>query len=193
MFQRPIALACALIAALTVAGCGSPPDKEIQQAQGAVDAAKVIGAPEYAAEEFTAAENALKNANEAVVQRDYRLALNHALDARDRAQTAAKQTAERKSVLRVGADRAIMNATRALTDASAMLKATESNRNAPRSIVESRRSVVAAEQALQEARTDLERGHYQSAEQHANTAASRAQAVARDLDPRTTPAPRRRR
>src|SRR5215470_14405074 len=91
---RSVAVLAAL-AALTAAACGDPPDKEIQQAQGAIDAARAAGADVYAHDEFAAAEQALKNANDAVAQRDYRLALNHALDARDRAKTAATQAADR--------------------------------------------------------------------------------------------------
>ena len=68
---------------------GEPPDKEMQQAQGAIDAARAAGADQYAHEEFAAAQEALTHANEAVEQRDYRLALNHALDSRERAQNAA--------------------------------------------------------------------------------------------------------
>ena len=81
-----VASAC-LAAAMA---CAEPPDKEIQQAIGAIDAARAAGAAEYAAEDFTAAQDALTRANDAVELRDYRLALNHALDSRERAQNAAK-------------------------------------------------------------------------------------------------------
>ena len=42
---------------------------------------------------YESAVKALKSAQEAVAARDYRLALNYALDSRDRAQTAAKEAA----------------------------------------------------------------------------------------------------
>ena len=93
---RKMSLRARLLPALCLAlfvtiGCGGePPDKEMQQAQGALDAARAAGADRYATEEFTAATLALVNAKEAVDQRDYRLALNHALDSRERAQNAAR-------------------------------------------------------------------------------------------------------
>jgi len=57
----------------------------MDQAQGALDAARAAGAERYATAEYQAAATALKNAQDAVAQRDYRLALNHALDSRERA------------------------------------------------------------------------------------------------------------
>src|SRR2546430_13034827 len=54
---------------------------------------------------FSAATEALKNAHAAVEARDYRLALNYALDARDRAQAAARDAADRKATARSDADR----------------------------------------------------------------------------------------
>ncbi len=54
-----------------------------------------------------AADEALKNANVAVEQRDYRLALNDALDSRERAQNAAKLAVDGKAAARSAADQAI--------------------------------------------------------------------------------------
>ena len=47
--------------------------------------------------EFAAATTALKNANDAVRQRDYRLALNHALESREQAQNAARDAADTRA------------------------------------------------------------------------------------------------
>src|SRR4051794_25814319 len=113
---RTMSLRARLLASLCLAlfvtiGCGGePPDKEMQQAQGAVDAARAAGADKYATEEFAAATLALNNARDAVAQRDYRLALNHALDSRERAQNAAKMAADGKASARTEADRAITTA-----------------------------------------------------------------------------------
>src|SRR5438034_1116223 len=92
--------ALALLASLSSAACGAPPDKELQQAQSAIEAARAAGADRFAVEEFLAAQNALARANEAVAQRDYRLALNHALDARERAQTATRDASGRVAAAR---------------------------------------------------------------------------------------------
>ena len=79
---------------LFTAGCSEPPRKEIDQAQAAVDAARTAGAERYASDEFTAAAGSLDKARAAVEQRDYRQALNYALDARQRAADAARQAAD---------------------------------------------------------------------------------------------------
>ena len=51
-------------------------------------------APNGAATEYTAATQALKQANDAVTERDYRLALNYALESREQAQNAARTAAD---------------------------------------------------------------------------------------------------
>src|SRR6185436_8477379 len=102
--RRCVWLSFALVATLCVAACTTPPDKEIQQAHGAIDAARAAGADRYAPAEFNAAQEALRRANAAVDDRDYRLALNHALDARERAQAAAKEAADHKATARTDAD-----------------------------------------------------------------------------------------
>ena len=63
-----------LIAALSAAACGDPPDKEMDQAQGAIDAARAAGADRYATAEYAAANDALARARLAVTGRDYRQA-----------------------------------------------------------------------------------------------------------------------
>src|SRR5260221_8443393 len=109
---RRLFLSLAVAAAVAGAACGDPPDKEMQQAQGAVDAARAAGADQYSREEFTAAEDALKRSHSAVDQRDYRQALNAALEAREHAQAAAKESVNKKATARA-------NATQALADADA--------------------------------------------------------------------------
>src|SRR4051812_29062635 len=120
---RRLFLSLAAMAAIAGSACGDPPDKEMQQAQGAIDAARAAGADQYAREEFTAAEDALKRAHDAVDQRDYRQALNNALDARERAQTAAKDTVNNKATARADAEKAIADATAALTESRGKLRA----------------------------------------------------------------------
>src|ERR1044071_7652591 len=107
-------LAAALLIVVAAACGGEPPDKEIKQAQAAIDAARGAGAAQYAKAEFAAAQDALKRATDAVADRDYRLALNHALDARERAETAARQAADAKVMARADADRDVRALTAAL-------------------------------------------------------------------------------
>src|SRR5207247_8183232 len=118
-----------LAASLTAARCGDdPPDKEIQQAQTAIDAAKAAGASDFAPAEFAGAEDALKRAHDAVAERDYRLALTSAIDSRERAQSAAAQAAEQKVAARSDAERLMASTLLALSQARGRLKAAESAR-----------------------------------------------------------------
>src|SRR5258705_3883210 len=89
-------LSACIVAAVLVTACGDPPNKEMDQAQGAIDAARAAGADRYATSEYTAATDALKRAQDAVAQRDYRQALNEALDSREHAQNAAREAADTK-------------------------------------------------------------------------------------------------
>src|SRR5258705_4082176 len=93
-------LSACIVAAVLVTACGDPPNKEMDQAQGAIDAARAAGADRYATSEYTAATDALKRAQDAVAQRDYRQALNEALDSREHAQNAAREAAATKPHLR---------------------------------------------------------------------------------------------
>jgi hypothetical protein len=61
-------------------GCSEPPVKEHDQAVSAIAAARTAGAPDYAADEFAAAEASLKRCDEFVTQRDYKQALGAAID-----------------------------------------------------------------------------------------------------------------
>src|SRR5437764_830945 len=61
-------LLVAVLALLTA--CSEPPQKEIDQAQSAVDAARAARADAYAPEEYTAAAAALQRARQAVDERD---------------------------------------------------------------------------------------------------------------------------
>jgi Domain of unknown function (DUF4398) len=100
-----------LLTALLACACGSPPHKEMDQAQGAIDAAKAAGAEKYAPTEYAAAQTALKQANDAVEQRDYRLALNHALESREQAQNAARTAADTRARLRGDTERTLAEVT----------------------------------------------------------------------------------
>jgi hypothetical protein len=96
MFRR---VSFALALTLVVSACSGPPTKEREQAATALAAARAAEAATYAPDEFAAAEAALKKYDDAVAQRDYREALNDALQARDRAYESARQAAEQKTTL----------------------------------------------------------------------------------------------
>jgi hypothetical protein len=190
--MRRVLRSIAVAAAVTATACGEPPDKELQQARGAIESARGAGADLYAHEEFSAAEAALKNATDAVEQRDYRLALNRALDARERAQNAAKEAVTRKAAVRADASRALALAGRALEDARTKLKSAEAARAPARVLAPARRAIADADLAVQEARTTFGQGAYASVIEAANAETTRLHDVARDLESAAGPAPRRR-
>ena len=172
---------------------GDPPDKEMQQAQGAIDAARAAGADVYAHDEFVAAQQALTHAAEAVAQRDYRLALNHALDSLERAQNAAKMAADGKAAARVEADRAIARATGAIDELRGRLKAAESRRVPPRALVAPRRVLTTAERRVQEARTAFDNGNYSRVGTAVNGIPEEIAAAIKPLGTLPAPSSRRRR
>ncbi|HZR26929.1 MAG TPA: hypothetical protein VFA59_25260 [Vicinamibacterales bacterium] len=184
---------CVVALALATFACGSPPDKEIQQAQGAIDAAKAAGADQYAHDELVAADKALTDANAAVNERDYRLALNHALDAREHAQAAAKQAGDGKAAARADADRALRDATQAMNEAKARLKAAETARVAPRTLADARRLIADGEATLQKARTAFSAGEYRDVTDTIAGTTTRLLATARDLEAAAAAGARRRR
>ena len=190
---RHAAFVLALCSALLSGACGEPPDKEMQQAEGAIEAARAAGADRYAHEEFVAAEDALKKAGEAVALRDYRLALSHALDSRERAQTAAKMAADNKAIARADADRALVAALAALNDAHTRLKAAESARTPPKALAETQRTIADADAAVQEARTQFEAGDYLLVIEAMRPLTGRVQAAIKALQPVPVAAPPRRR
>ena len=109
-FSTGLARGAWLVVVLVAISCAEPPHKEMDQAQGAIDAARAAGAEQYAAAEFTAATKALTQSNEAVTARDYRLALNYALESREQAQNAARTAADTRAKLRGDAERSIAEA-----------------------------------------------------------------------------------
>ena len=190
---RHALISFAVAAATASAACTDPPDKELQQAQGAIDAARVAGADQYAHDEFAAAEDALKRARNAVDQRDYRQALNDALDARERAQTAAKDTVNKKATARVDAEKAIADASAALAESRGKLRAAESSHTVQKSVAAANRSVGQHERRVQEARAAFDRGEYLAAIEQARSAAADLRATTRDLETAATTGTRRHR
>ena len=134
-------LRAGLLALVLLTACGTPPHKEMDQAQGAIDTARAAGADRYAADEYKAAVDALRLANEAVDQRDYRLALNHALESREQAQNSARTAAASRARVRADVERANIEITPMLAQAQGRLTTAEKNRAARRAVVDARRAI----------------------------------------------------
>jgi hypothetical protein len=165
-----------------VSGCGEPPNKELHQAQGAIAAARAAGAERYAADEYKAAVDALARADTAVTERDYRLALNNALDARERAQNAAREAADRKAAARGRAERLLAETTTALAAATARIEAAHAAHVPRKSLTAAGDGVAAVQKALQEAGAALGREDYQEAQRILEPQIAAARAIVLQVD-----------
>ena len=171
-----------VLASLFVAGCGTPPTREMDQAQGAIDAARAAGADRYATEQYESSVKALKSAQDAVAARDYRLALNYALDSRDRAQTAAKEAASQQVTLRSGAERLLAEVAALLYSAKRQLRQAEEARLPRRTVTNARDAIAQADGALQKAGTGIQEGEYQSSQTQLSESAEKLRAAIAEID-----------
>jgi hypothetical protein len=154
---RLLVLVCAIA---LCAACSEPPQKELDRAQGAIEAAQAAGAERYATAEYTAATTSLQQAHAAVAEGDYRLALSRALDASERAQQSARQAADGKARARSEAEvRAATTAT-AIQQLRSALKAAESARVSGDVAAASRQVASSSDAALQKARALVAREQY---------------------------------
>ena len=155
---RRLACGVAVTWALVVhTACTEPPNKEMNQAQGALDAARAAGAEQFAAEEYKAAVDALEKSRTAVQQRDYRQALSHALDARERAQDAARVAGDEKARVYTATDRELRRAELALDRARASLEGAEAAKVPARQLTAPRQAIMTADRSLREARAAIAR------------------------------------
>jgi hypothetical protein len=156
-------LSVLLCAALLVAACSEPPQKEIDRAQGALDAARAAGAEHYATETFAAAGRALQESQAAVEQRDYRLALSLAIDSYERAQSAAKEAADGKARARGEGERAMAVTAAALQQLRTRLAQAEAAKIPARELVAPHKVATDGEATLQKVRAMLSVGDYLAA------------------------------
>ncbi len=182
--------AAAALVVVTVAACAAPPQKEMDQAEGAIATARATGAAQYAAVEFAAAEAALVRSHEAAGQRDFRQALNHALDARERAQTAAREAAATMAIARGLAERTLTASELALATAQQRLGAAVAvppvagRRHAGQAaaLKALQQAVAGATAQLQEARSALQAQRFDAATRLATPVAGEIQAAVRTFD-----------
>jgi hypothetical protein len=186
---RAVRLLAFVIITILSASCAEPPSKEMNQAQGAIDTARAAGADRFAAEEYTAATDALKRSEEAAATGDYRQALSHAIDSRERAQNAAKMAVDGRADARGHAERAIAEVATLLSRAQAQLAAAENAHLSPRILREPHATVAAAGKRLQEARAALKSEDYPNVTQALNGAASQLQASLTMIDAAMSPRP----
>ena len=175
-------LRASALALVLLTACGTPPHKEMDQAQGAIDAARAAGADRLATDEFNAAIASLKLANDAVGQRDYRLALNHALESREHAQNAARAAAETHGRLRGEVERSLAEITALIAQANGRLTTAERTRVARRIITDARQSLAAANGDVQKAGAAVQAQDFAAAQKLLSGAKQRISQVITRLD-----------
>jgi hypothetical protein len=191
--MRRIRMQAWVLAAALALACGTPPNKEMDQAQGAIDAARAAGADRYATAEFDAATNSLKLANEAVAQRDYRLALNHALESRDHAQNAAREAADTRARIRGEVERAMAEVAGLLAQANATLAAAEKARVARATLTDARSALAQVNADVQEAGAAMKADDFMAAQPPLMGVRERIEKVIAMLDEAMSQSSRRRR
>jgi hypothetical protein len=149
---------------LVVPACAEPPNKEINQAQGALDAARAVGADQYAPDEYKAASAALKAANDAVTERDYRLALSNALDSRERAQNAAREAAETRARLRGEVERSMAEVAALLAQANGRVTAADKLKVPRRALREAQQLLAQVNDDVQKAGAAMQAENYAAAQ-----------------------------
>jgi len=174
--RRVCALLCCLLFA---ARCSEPPQKEIDRAQGAIDAARAAGAEQYAAAEFAEAQTALQQSHDAVSQRDYRLALSRALDASQRAQDSARQAADGQAKSRSSAEVDIHTAATTLGQLEAKIAA---SRTSEIDLKAAQQVLSEGQRTLQEARSAVSAGKYQVAREQLKESVARMSAQIQAMD-----------
>ena len=175
---------------LAAAGCSEPPQKEIDQAQAAVDLAKNADAERFAADEYTAATTALAKARAAVDQRDYRQALSYAIDARQRAQSALRQAADEKTRVRKAAEALYGEIATRANRLQALLRAADAAHAGSKELREPRATLAEARKALQEASAAISLGNYEQGSKSLTEVRGKLDAAMKDAEKIPQPAPR---
>lgn len=178
-----VVTACLLLScALVCSACTNPPEKEMNQARGAIEAAKAAGAEQYAPDEYKAAVAALKRSEDGVDQRDYRQALNSALDSREQAENAARTAANQKAVVRSQAERELRDLQPIVDQARGRLKAAETTRARRLALQGNRRVIEDAEASVQKARAAMGREDYLGARDAIRDVPDRLRAAISKID-----------
>jgi hypothetical protein len=167
---------------LMATGCSEPPNKEIDQAQTALDIARAAAADKYATDEYNAAASALQKARAAVDQRDYRQALNYAIDSRQRSQDAINQAADGKARAQRAVDDLIGFVSKRALEVQARLRAAEAARVPAKDLRDLRSAVTEAQTGLQEARAEIGGGNYEKATASLVAVREKLDAAVRSMD-----------
>jgi hypothetical protein len=193
MIRRARPAASWLLASVFLAACAEPPNKEMDQAQGAIDAARAVGADRYAATEYEAATTALDNANGAVTAGDYRLALNYALESREHAQNAARDAADTKARMRSELEQTLAQIDSLIAQGRAQIAAAERARVPARLLRQPAADLAKAQADVQEPRKAVTDGDYLAAARALDGLKGRVEKVLAEISAAATPPSSRRR
>jgi len=125
--------------------------------------AVAAGAERFATGGLVGARTALMQARDAVNQRDYKLALNHALDSREKAQAAARAAANARGALQEQLERAMTAATARLERARGVIEDGRAELTRAR-LRRARATEAKLTATLQEARAAFEAQNYARAQ-----------------------------
>jgi hypothetical protein len=124
----------------------------------------------------------LQKARAAVDQRDYRQALNYAIDSRQRSQDAIIQAADGKARAQRAADDLIGFVSKRALEVQARLRAAEASRVPAKDLRDLRAVVSEAQTGLQEARAEIGGGNYEKATASLVAVREKLDAAVRTMD-----------
>ena len=185
------ALPAVILSIAFLSACSTPPQKELDLAQGALDAARAAGAETYAPNEIAAASNTLQQARDAIAQRDFRLALTRALDAHDRALEAAKAAAEGQVRAHAETDAAVTAARTAVQTLARRLDLPDTAKLPKQEVDAARATLKAAQDDVQKAGAASAAANYGAAKQAVAGLSARIAAQIQALDAAATKKPAR--
>jgi len=146
-------LGCALL----LSACDQPPAKEIAAAEAALAQARTAQADAYAPEQWKAAELALTQARLKVEAKDYRGALSSAMDAGEKARSAAQAVASSKVLIKGAAQMAQAELQAALEEVAAVREEAAKAKVPAQVFVELEARALEATQALGALANSLEK------------------------------------
>jgi len=167
---------------MAASACGEPPRKEMDQAQGAIDAARAAGAEQYAAQEYRQAVLELERSHAAAAERDYRQALSQALAASESAQAAARAAADGKAVARGEAERALHRAEMRLASTRQRLAAARAARVPARQVARYKAVADGAEPTLARARDHIAHDRFRAAQTSLDALGTRLTQTQSEID-----------
>ena len=175
-----------------LAACAAPPNKEIGEAQKALQAAKDAGAERYAFESYKAAAESYRVANEAVLNGDYRLALAKALESREHSQIATRDASDENVRAREQANQSFADVAALFGQISTRLEAAD-RAGAPRRVItDARRTLTQVNDNVQEARAAVKANQFAKAQPILATVKARLEKTLAALEAATPQSSKRR-